>query len=300
MKMRAAILLMLLCVSVAGFARPTVVLLTDFGLDNEAVGMCHGAALAVNPDVEVVDLCHNVDSYDIQLAALMLGGTTIFPRGTVFVAVVDPGVGTARRPVAIRTNRGLVYVGPDNGVLTAVIREQGVTQAVAIEPRRVNPRWEPGTFDGRDLFSPAGAILATTGSLEAIGTPVAASDLVTIDIPRAAVDATAGSIAGIHLRTDEPYGNVWTNITRDDLSSAGLRMGGQLRVTVGKRAVEMPLVVSFGHVPKGRPLAYLCSGGNLALAINMGSFRDRYALKPGARITVARISPAAARKEHQK
>lgn len=267
-------------------AGPVVALLTDFGLANEAVGQCHGAILSQNADIEVVDLCHSVDSYDIQLAALMLGGSTGFPKGTVFVAVVDPGVGTERQPIALRSKNGHFYVGPNNGVFTKIMRDQGIDAAVAINAKAVNPKWEPGTFDGRDLFSPAGAQLATSGDLAKIGSPIDASKLVTIDIPAAKVDASKGAVSGIFLRVDEPYGNLWTNISRDDLTSAGIKIGDELNISIGGKKLKAPFVVSFGHVEKGKPLAYLNSNASLSVAINMGNFVKEHNLERGAAIVI--------------
>ncbi len=270
-------------------SRPVVALLTDFGLAHEAVGLCHGAILAVDPDIRIVDISHNPDAYDVQLGALMLRGTTVFPKGTVFVGVIDPGVGTTRKPVAIRTKAGFYYVGPNNGLLTWVIRDQEVDEAVTLDEKRINPQWEPGTFDGRDLFSPAGALLAVArGDLNRIGTPAPAEDLVLLDTPEVSVDPATGSLHGVYLRQDAPYGNVWTNITRDDVTSAGIRMGDMIRVTGDNLDVTAPLVVSFGYVPEGRPLAYFASNGSLAFALNMANFSEAHGMKPGMRLTVKR------------
>jgi hypothetical protein len=167
--------------------------------------------------------------------------------------------------------------------------DQGVDQAVLIDPKLVNPKWEPGTFDGRDLFTPAGAKLAANGGrLGAIGAPVDAATLARLQIPRPVFDPATGAIRGQHLRTDEPYGNVWTNITRDELTSAGIRLGDTVQLSVGARRLEMPFVVSFGVVPEGSPLAYMNSSGNLAFALNMGDFRKVHAMAPGTTMTVSR------------
>lgn len=271
-------------------ARPVVALLTDFGLATEAVGLCHGAILSVDSAIRIVDLCHSVEAYDILQGALMLRGTTAFPRGTVVVGVIDPGVGTERKPVAIRTGRGYYYVAPNNGLLTYVIRDQGVEEVVVLDERRINPEWNPGTFDGRDLFSPAGALLASTrGNLTRIGRLARVSDLVQLATPEVSFDAASGALRGVYLRRDEPYGNVWTNITRDDVTSAGLRMGDHLRLTGAGLDMTAPLVVSFGHVAEGKPLAYFASNGALAFALNMGNFSETHAMKPGMRITVVRV-----------
>ncbi|MBX7247174.1 MAG: SAM-dependent chlorinase/fluorinase [Candidatus Sumerlaeaceae bacterium] len=268
-----------------GWSRPVVALMTDFGLANEAVGQCHGAILAVNSDIEVVDLCHNVDSYDIQLAAIILRGTKSFPKGTAFVAVIDPGVGTSRRAVGFKTNLGYYYIGPDNGIFSGVIKDQGVAEAVTLSPKLINPNWAPGTFDGRDLFSPAAAkLVSSNGNLATIGDKFDPAQLVTVCFEGAAI--SNGVIQGIFQRTDEPYGNLWTNITRDDLTSAGLKIGDTFVIEIGRTKVEAPFVVSFGAVDKGKPLAYICSSGSLAFAINQGNFVNHYKLAPGAKLSV--------------
>lgn len=270
-------------------ARPLVALLTDFGLANEAVGLCHGAILSVSSDIRIVDLCHNADAYDILLGALMLRGTTVFPAGSVFVGVIDPGVGTSRQPVALRTKRGLYYVAPNNGLLTCVVRDQGVEEVVVLDEKQINPEWKAGTFDGRDLFSPAGALLAVSGgNLLRIGRPARAEDLILLDLPEARFDPVTSSVQGVYLRRDEPYGNVWTNITADDLTSAGIRLGDRVRLTGEGVDVTAPLVVSFGHVPAGQPLAYFASNGSLAFALNQGNFSEKHGMKPGMKLSVVK------------
>lgn len=285
----AATIMVLLLSPVPVQARAVVALLTDFGLSNEAVGQCHGAILKVDPDIAVVDFCHAVDSYDVQLAALMLRSSIGFPKDTVFVAVVDPGVGTERKAIAVRTKADYIFVGPNNGVLSYAFQDQGVSEAVEIDARRVNPDWEPGTFDGRDLFAPAGAMLAQKGrTLKDIGQTIGSDKLIRLDLPRAKYDAERNRIEGVFLRIDEPYGNLWTNIDREELTSAGLRLGDQLAVKVGTLEIDVPWVVSFGHVGKGEPLAYLNSNGALSLAINQGNFVKTHALLPGASVQIRR------------
>lgn len=269
--------------------RPIVAMLTDFGLTNEAVGLCHGAIAAVSSDIEIIDLCHNVVSFDIAEAALMLHGTSVLPKGAVIVGVVDPGVGTEREPCAIKTKNGLFYVGPNNGLFSYIVREQGVEQAVTLDPKRVNPKWKHGTFDGRDLFSPAAAQLSIAQDLSAVGSPMDPEKLILLPRPELNIDPAKSRIDAVYLRTDEPYGNLWTNIGEDALTSAGIQLGDHLRVECGGKAVEVPFVISFGYVKQGEPLGYLNSSGTFALAINMGNFAQKYGFKPGAKLTVAKV-----------
>lgn len=281
------LLLVLLSATAHAAGRPVVALLTDFGLENEAVGLCHGVILARNSDIQVVDLCHTVDAFDIAEAALMLRGTSVFPRGSAIVAVVDPGVGTARLPIAVRTRSGLFYIGPNNGVLTYALRTQGIEAAVQLVPGRVNPAWRPGTFDGRDLFAPAAALLATKQDLSAVGDPIAVDALVLLPLPTVRIEP--GIVRGHFLREDRPYGNVWTDITSLDLEAAGIALGESLAVEIGSVALTLPYVLTFGIVPEGDPLAYIASAGSLGFAINQGHFRSTYAVPADATVTVRKL-----------
>jgi S-adenosylmethionine hydrolase len=271
-------------------ARPVVALLTDFGLANEAVGLCHGVILKTDTNIQIIDLCHNLQPYNIHQAALVLRRSTGFPKGTVFTAVVDPGVGTQREAVAVKTTKGFLYVGPNNGVFSEVIRLQGAESVWKLDEKRVNPAWSPGTFDGRDLFCPAAAILASTsGGLSRVGHPMPLEQLVLLPPMEAQVSPEEGKIVGHYLVTDEPYGNVWTDITRENLSVIGLHVGDQLQIENGARKWEVPWVISFGYVPAGQPLGYLASGDTFALAINMGDLRKEWGLTEGMEITLRKL-----------
>ncbi len=282
-------LCIVLLTSIIVQARPLVVLTTDFGLNNEAVGLCHGAILAINPDIEVVDLCHNVKAFDVKHASLILKGTECFPEGTVFVSVIDPGVGTDRGAIAIKTKKGLYYIAPNNGLLTYVIEEQGLEAVYELDTKKVNPRWSRGTFDGRDLFSPAGAILATNkGNLDSVGYEIKQEAIVMFMILHAKIHK--GTISGVYIQEDEPYGNVWTNITEEDLKKISVKPGDKLHITATGLEIDMPLVITFGEVPEGEPLAYMNSEGTLAFAINQGNFTLNYNLKEGMEISVKKAS----------
>ena len=282
-------LCMVILTSIIVQARPLVVLTTDFGLNNEAVGLCHGTILAKNPDIEVVDLCHNVKAFDVKQAALILKGSTCFPSGTVFVSVIDPGVGTDRGAIAIKTKKGLYYIAPNNGLLTYVIEEQGLEAVYELDKKKINPQWARGTFDGRDLFSPAGAILATNnGNLDSVGYEIKKEAIILFMILQAKINE--GNISGVYVQEDEPYGNVWTNITEEDLKKISVKPGDKLHITAGNLEIELPFVVAFGDVSKSEPLAYMNSEGTLAFAINQGNFTLTYGLKEGMEIIVKKVN----------
>ncbi|MEQ8191193.1 MAG: SAM-dependent chlorinase/fluorinase [Candidatus Eremiobacterota bacterium] len=289
MKKLLFVTIIILFTSLAALAKPVVVLTTDFGLNNEAVGLCHGAILAINQDIEVVDLCHNVKAFDVKQASLILKGTECFPKGTVFVSVIDPGVGTDRGAIAIKTKKGLYYIAPNNGLLTYVIEEQGLEAVYELDKKKVNPQWSRGTFDGRDLFSPAGAILAiNNGNLESVGYEIKQEAIIMFMILHAKIHE--GTITGLYVQEDEPYGNAWTNITEEDLKKISVKPGDRLHITAGNIEVDVPLVVTFGEVSKGEPLAYMNSEGTLAFAINQGNFTLNYNLKEGMEISVKKAS----------
>ena len=293
----------LVLVASAAHARPIVGLLTDFGVDNEAVGLCHGAILAKSSDIEVVDICNAVTPYDVELAAVMLRGTKVFPAGSAIVAVVDPGVGTARRPIALKTRHGLIYVGPDNGIFTFVANDQGVDLAIELDPAKVNPNWQPGTFDGRDLFSPAAAtIVLANGDLSSAGRAIEAGSLIHLaggEVTHLRLSGLGERVVGQFLREDKPYGNLWTSIGSSDLEEMDVTLGDTLEVRLTSldpkqepAVLTVPFVRSFGDVPEGAPLAYIASGGNLALALNQGNFLARYPLGKGCTISIQRKAGA--------
>jgi len=272
--------------STALTARGIIGFATDFGLQNEAVGLCKGAMIKINPDLQIIDLTHNIEHYNITEAALVLQRTTEFPKGSVFVCVVDPGVGTKRRGIALQTKAGFTFVGPDNGIFSLVAQKQGIAQVVELEPKKVNPKWQAGTFDGRDLFSPAGAIVASSGQIENVGNFIDASSLVSVQVPTTKWDPVKKELHGQYIRTDEPYGNIWTNITADELTSAGIKLNSLIDIVIGKYTLNVPLAVTFGQVSEGETLGYMNSDGTFALAINMGDFRKSYNVEPGTTLTL--------------
>ncbi|MBF0545130.1 MAG: SAM-dependent chlorinase/fluorinase [Candidatus Riflebacteria bacterium] len=271
-------------------SRPIVALTTDFGLDNEAVGLCHGAILRVDSTISIVDLCNQIKPFDIRQASLALKRTECFPAGTVFVTVVDPGVGTDRGAIAIKTREGFYFVAPNNGILTEVVSQQGVESAFLIDPLKVNPGWKQGTFDGRDLFSPAGAILASRhGDLHALGRPIKAEGITLLPPLAAKIDTSRGDILCHFIKTDRPYGNAWTDVSEKDLAKIGIKSGDTLRLEFDSIGLNVPFVRTFGNVPKGAPLAYLDSDGGLAFALNMKNFVDFYHWTEGRELVIKRV-----------
>ncbi len=273
--------------------RPIISFLTDFGLDG-AAATCRGVMLGICRDAQIIDLAHTIRKYAIRDGAFILEAALPYLPIGVCVAVVDPGVGTERRAIAIRTQRGDVLVGPDNGLLPpAADALGGIVGARALTDRQY---WLSSTtsttFHGRDIFSPVGARLAAgTVEFAALGEEVAAADLVRLPALRPRV--SDGALETVVTYIDS-FGNLRLAGGDTDLVAAfGEIDGHRFAATIdgdGRTASEsMPFADTFGVVPMGSPLLYVDSLGNLAIADNQGSFAARHGVQPGARV---RIGPA--------
>ena len=284
---------LLLLVSPASGQSPLVVQ-TDFGLADGSVAAMKGVALGIEPRLVIHDLTHQIPPYDIREAALRLRQTMPWwPAGTVFVSVVDPGVGTERRAVVARTRSGHYVVTPDNGTLTWVADFLGLEAIRIIDPARHRLRGseQSHTFHGRDLFVVVGARLAAGQiTLNEVGPP---ADPVIVRLNLPAASQMADGIRATVIGIDRPFGNVWTNVSATLLDSARVAAGDSVNVTVRRGARMLfrgtvPYASTFGAVAKGRPLAYLNSLLDLALALNQGDFAARYEIAPGDVVEVRR------------
>lgn len=269
-------------------APPTIVFMTDFGMDNDAVPICKGVMLSIDPEVRIIDLTHQVTPYSILEGARFLGGTTpYYPPGTVFEVVVDPGVGSSRKAVVVKSKRGQYFVLPDNGLITLVEDRDGVEGAREIS----NPDWMLGqklssTFHGRDIFSPAAAHLARGDDWTKVGPEVPVEKLVRIDIPIAKLDEKG--ITGVILAIDRPFGSLISNVDGDQFLQLGYTRGDNVPVTVGTRRFVLPFVKTFSEVPRGKPLLYIDSRGHVGLAVNQDSFSALYHVQPPTALTIPR------------
>ena len=238
-------------------AAPIVTLATDFGAGSGYPAQMKGVLLRLLPEVRLVDLSHEIPAYDVLAGALLLEACVRwFPEHAVHVAVVDPGVGTARRALAVSDASGRRLVGPDNGLLTAFLAGARVH---AIEPGRAVPAPASATFHGRDLFAPAAAHLAGGGDLEALGPPVA--DPVRLAWPGAR--RRGRELAGTTLAAD-PFGNLLTSVGTADLE-------GQPVVSASLDGRPLRWVRTFAEGEPGELVAYLGSGGRVEVAVREGS-----------------------------
>jgi S-adenosylmethionine hydrolase len=261
---------------------PTIAFLTDFGTRDHYVGAMKGAALTVCPDATLVDITHDIPPHDVLAGALALAAAwKYFPAGTVFVAVVDPGVGTARRAVAASVG-ACFFVAPDNGLLTLVFRDSPPAQIVELSDPRFARPIVSRTFEGRDRFAPAAAWLATGIALPSLGRPI--DDCVQLDVP--APVATPAAIAGVVLQVDR-FGNLITNIDRAILER--FADGAAVRVTAGSHEIGT-LAGTYAEAQPGAACALVGSSDRLEIAVNGGSAAKRFGLVRGAPVIVTRQS----------
>src|SRR5262245_12937530 len=252
--------------------------LTDFGLTDDFVGTCHGVMKRIAPDVQIIDVTHGITPQGVLAGALVLRNTLRYLPNGVHLAVVDPGVGSARRPVIIRDAEGDLYVGPDNGLLFPAAELRGIDSAHEL----ANPAYalEPvsRTFHGRDLFSPAAAHLALGVEPSELGPPLATDALVRLDLPRPVIDANKLDARVLSI---DRFGNMQLNMTREDLDQVGIVPGTRFEVEVAGERYYATAARTYADARPGEIVLYEDSYRNVAIAINRGSAAEMFASHQG-------------------
>jgi S-adenosylmethionine hydrolase len=267
-------------------ARPTIVFMTDFGTANDAVAICKAVIIGIVPDVRIMDITHQVTPFSIEEGSRFLAAVTPYYRsGTVFLVVVDPGVGTSRKAVVVKSKKGQFFVLPDNGLITPVADRDGVERVREI----TNPGWMVGdkvssTFHGRDIFSPAAAHLAAGDDWSLIGPEV--KDLVRLH-PRTATVDSKGITAEV-IALDDPFGSLITDIQGDDFKKLGYAVGEKVPLKIDKKPYTIPYVKTFMDVPVGQPLLYIDSRGRVGIALNEMDFSKVNKVSPSAPVFIPR------------
>jgi S-adenosyl-L-methionine hydrolase (adenosine-forming) len=262
-------------------ARPIIALLTDFGGRDHYAGAMKGVALAINPDATLVDITHEIPPHDVLAGALELAASyKFFPAGTVFLAVVDPGVGSSRHGLAAEAG-GYKFVAPDNGVLTLVFHDAAPKRVVELTERRYARPTVSRTFEGRDRFAPAAAWLTKGIELSALGRPLTSWQTLQVPEPTTSDSTVNGEV----LRVDR-FGNLVTNIDRRTFDR--LAGGGGIEITAGREAVAK-VVATYAEADPDSLCALFGSTERLEIAVNGGSAADRLQLARGARVTIARV-----------
>ncbi|MEO5760680.1 MAG: SAM-dependent chlorinase/fluorinase [Vicinamibacteria bacterium] len=267
-----------------------VALLTDYGTRDHYAGSLRGAALAACPDAQVVDITHEITAHAIREGAFVLrAAVTAFPAGSVFVAVVDPGVGTPRRGIAIKAG-GYFFVGPDNGIFSLILADQPEAEVRELTNAGLFRKDVSSTFHGRDIFAPVGGALAHGTAFEEVGQP--------IDNPfryefLAPLVLEGGVIEGKVIYIDT-FGNLVTSIGGASWKTFLESAGADLTEMVAEISrVIVPVVSTFGDVPEDDACAYIGSAGRLEVAVNCGSAVERFEASIGTPVKLNRVSQEA-------
>jgi S-adenosylmethionine hydrolase len=259
-----------------------VTLLTDYGRDDDFVGVCHGVIRSIDPDAQIVDITHGIRRYAVRQGAIVLRNTLPYMPVGVHVAVVDPQVGTERRAIALRTADGRILVGPDNGLLSLAWERCGGVE-MAVDVTRSPHRLEPvsATFHGRDIFAPVAARLAAGAELADAGDPLEPEALAAVDLP-APRHEDGGIVA--HALVVDRFGNAGLNVDHDDLAGSGITLGGAVELEVGGERYLATYAQTFADVKPGELLVYQDAYRTLAVAINRGDAAATLALRPDVEV----------------
>jgi S-adenosylmethionine hydrolase len=261
-----------------------ITFLTDFGLQDDFVGTCHGVITTIAPDARVIDVTHGVRPGHVLQGALVLANTLPYMPAGVHLSVVDPGVGSGRRALALRDGQGRFHVGPDNGLLLpAADAFGGVAQAHELANPDYSLQPVSRTFHGRDLFAPAAAHLAAGVALEDLGPPVDPEALVRIEIPEPEVGQNR--IRAVALGVDR-FGNIALNLKREHLGEAELAAGTRVELSCRGERFYAVFARTFADAPRGALIFYEDSYGSLALAVSRGSAAELLRLEEGGEIVI--------------
>jgi len=263
-----------------------VCFLTDFGLQDDFVGTCHGVIKRIAPGAEIIDVTHGVPAQGVLQGALVLSNTLPYVPAGVHLAVVDPGVGTSRRPLALRDGEGRLFVGPDNGLLIPAAERAGITEAREL----ANPAYAletiSRTFHGRDLFAPAAAHLAAGVPLAELGPSLDPESLVRLDLPVPRFTGTAVEATTLYV---DSFGNVALNITRDDVAKVGIVTGARVEIEHDGERYYAVAARTFADARAGDVILYEDSYRNMSIAISGGNAATLLRTQPGARVRIGQL-----------
>ncbi len=263
-------------------SRPLITFLSDFGLSDGSVGVCHGVMHKIAPEALVIDVAHDLSPFQLIPASYLFRSTMPYFEIGVHIAVVDPGVGTDRRAVAMRTGDGRTLVGPDNGLLMPVAHNSGgVEQAVEISGSPFRNDWVSRTFHGRDIFCPVGAYLAAGKRLSEVGAPLDLEELTELSMPKPTI--SKGEIDADALFADR-FGNVSLNLEREQMSEAGFSPGSQIDLGIGSEVYSAVWRMTFDDSEPGDLILFEDSFGAVAVATSHDSVRDLLKMEPVCKV----------------
>jgi S-adenosyl-L-methionine hydrolase (adenosine-forming) len=261
-----------------------ITFLTDFGLMDDFVGTCHGVIKRIAPEAEIIDITHGISPQSVLEGAVVLANTIPYMPEGIHLAVVDPGVGSDRRALALRDRSGRLYVGPDNGLLLLAAERQG---GIAAARELVNPEYwletVSRTFHGRDLFAPVAAHLATGVPLEELGRELDPADLVRLEVPEPSVGAS--SIRARALAVDR-FGNIQLNLNRSHLERVGIVPGVQVELESASERFYAVAARTFSDVRPGEIVLYEDAYENVSIAITTGNAAETLSATPGDELRI--------------
>jgi len=261
-----------------------VTFLSDFGLQDDFVGTCHGVIKSIAPDVEIIDITHGISPQHVLQGALVLANTTPYMPVGVHLAVVDPGVGSSRRALALQSGDGRLFVGPDNGLLVpAAERLGGITIAHELTNADYALDSVSRTFHGRDLFAPAAAHLASGVELELLGPPVAVDALARLDLPEPEIGESRIRATVLYI---DRFGNVQLNLTREHLQQAEVPPGTVIEIELNLDRYYAVVARTFADARKGDVILYEDAYRNIALAISGGNAAELFGAAPGQEVRI--------------
>jgi len=260
---------------------PVIGLFTDYGWDDPYVAQLKGVILTLNPGARLLDITHAVTPFNVTEGAWLLDQCAEeFPAGTIFVAVVDPQVGTNRDPILLETAKGKFFVGPDNGLFSQVILHEGLTKAWKLDkPEFFRAGDVSRTFHGRDIFGPVAAHLAAGTDPERLGTPIKTLVLLADKEP-----TFSGGLISVQVVHIDRYGNVVLNLPSGSDLAAKLKEGNLVKISMGRESYSAPLVKTYGDVEKSRLLLLYGGSGLLEIGMNQGSAARQLKVEPGATV----------------
>jgi len=260
---------------------PLITLLSDFGLKDPYVAEMKGVILSICPQARLIDISHEIEKFNVRMGAFVLASAaSYFPKGTIHVAVVDPGVGTKRRAILVET-KDMFFVGPDNGLLMLAAERQGIRHVYNITNRRLMLSHVSHTFHGRDVFAPVAAHLANGYKPSDFGSEIHDYVVPRFVKPRLTKSALVGEV--LHI---DDFGNIVTNISRAEFEKTGIQEGAMLGFRLKDKVVKLRFCSTYGEVSVGKSLALIDSHDFLEISTNQGNTANKFGARVGDTIAV--------------
>ncbi len=261
-----------------------VTFLSDFGLQDDFVGTCHGVIKRIAPETQIIDITHGIPRLQILQGALVLASTIPYMPEGVHLAVVDPGVGSQRRPLALQDAEGRLYVGPDNGLLVPAAERAGIVAAHELANPAYALETVSRTFHGRDLFSPAAAHLSLGVEIGELGPPIAIDALVRLDLPEPEIGQSKINATVLYV---DSFGNIALNLTREHVQGVGIVPGTQIELELGGERVYAVAARTFADARRGDIILYEDSYRNMSIAITNGNAAEMLHARAGQALRIA-------------